>query len=78
MGLIIQNKKFVIITEEITLNSVMVCLDLSKDFDNDIKNEIDIIMQCNKFLAEHAIENTIKQLLSKYNRRNEINEHRKQ
>ena len=55
MGLIIQDKQLLIITEEIKLNPVIFCHDLRKDFDNDIKNDIDIIKQCNKVLAEHTI-----------------------
>ena len=40
--------------------------DLSKDVDKNLKYEIDSIIKHNELLADHAIRNKIRQLLSKY------------
>ena len=40
--------------------------DLSTDVDKNLKYEIDSIIKYNELLADHAIGNEIRQLLSKY------------
>ena len=60
MEVIIISAKLVIITERKTNY-----FDLSKDFDNNLKHEIDFFIKHNKYLAEHTIKCKISQLLSK-------------
>ena len=52
--------------------------DKPKDFDGDVKHEIEFIIKINQSLAENKIKNEIKQLLSKYKHRNKIHKRRKQ
>ena len=75
--LIIKNNKVVTITGPITINSVTISFVLLKDFDCSIETEIDYIVNSNKVLPKHVIENEIAQLLSKYKHGNDIHEHRK-
>ena len=78
MRLIIKDKKRVIMTGSIIINAVIISFDLLKDLGNSIKNETCYIVKHISFLAEHAIEIEIRQLLSKYSHGNRIYKHRKQ
>ena len=53
-------------------------LNLPKDFDKNLKHEIEFIIKQNESLAEPTLRNEIKQLLSKYKQGSEIPEHGKQ
>ena len=50
----------------------------SKDFDENLKHEIELIIKRNESLAENKIKDEIEQLLLKYKHGNNIHEHRKQ
>ena len=52
--------------------------DFSKDVDENMKLEIEFIIESNESLAEKKIENEIEQLLLKYKPGNNIHEHGKQ
>ena len=52
--------------------------DFSKDVDENMKLEIEFIIESNESLAEKKIENGIEQLLLKYKPGNNIHEHGKQ
>ena len=52
--------------------------DLPKDVDKNLKHEFEFIIKRNESLAKHKIKSEIKQLLSKYNHRNDIHDHGKQ
>ena len=56
----IVNNKLVITTEPKTF-----CFDLPIDVDNNLELEIDSIIKHNELLAERAIKNKVRQLLSK-------------
>ena len=60
MGVYIVNNKLVITTEPKTF-----CFDLPIDVDNNLELEIDSIIKHNELLAERAIKNKVRQLLSK-------------
>ena len=66
MGVYVKDNKLAIITELRTLD-----FDLPKDVNNSL-NEIDSIIKQNEFLVEHSTKNKISQLLSKYQRGNDI------
>ena len=51
--------------------------DWRKGNDENMKHEIEFIIESNKFLAENKIKET-ERLLLKYKRGNDIHEHRKQ
>ena len=53
----IGDKKLVIITEHKTFY-----VDLPKDVDKNLKYEIDFIIKCNEYLAQHIIKNEISRL----------------
>ena len=63
IGLIIKDNKLVIKTGPVIKNPITISFNLSKGFDKNIENEIDCIMKRNKPVADHAIENIIRQLL---------------
>ena len=65
-----KTKKLIIIT--VSKSSV------PKGVGNSLKHEIDSIIKRNQFLVEHTIKNEITLLLFKYNRGNDIYEHKKQ
>ena len=52
--------------------------DFSKDVDENMKLEIEFIIESNESLAEKKIENEIEQLLLKYKPGNNIHEHGQQ
>ena len=52
--------------------------DWPKDVDENLKHEIEFIINSNESLAEIIVKNKIEQLLLKYNHRNNIREHGKQ
>ena len=56
----------------------ILCFDLPKDVDYDLKHEIEFIIKSNKSLAEKKIENETEQLLLKCKHGNNIHVHRKQ
>ena len=60
MGVYIVNNKLVITTEPKTF-----CFDLPIDADNNLELEIDSITKHNELLAELAMKNGVRQLLSK-------------
>ena len=60
MGVYIVNNKLVITTEPKTF-----CFDLPIDVENNLELEIDSIIKHNELLAERAIKNKVRQLLSK-------------
>ena len=60
IGVYIVNNKLVITTEPKTF-----CFDLPIDVDNNLELEIDSIIKHNELLAERAIKNKVRQLLSK-------------
>ena len=49
-----------------------------KNVNENVKHEIEFIIESNEFLAENKIKNDIEQLLLKYKNGNDINEHGKQ
>ena len=49
-----------------------------KDFDENLKHEIEFIIKNNEILAENKIKNNIEQLLFKCKNGNNIHEHGKQ
>ena len=69
----IEDNKLVITTEQKIIH-----FDLYKNVDNNMKHEIDSIINHNENLTEHTIKNEIKQFLSKYKHANGIFEHGKQ
>ena len=60
MGVYIVNNKLVITTEPKSF-----CFDLPIDADNNLELEIDSITKHNELLAELAMKNGVRQLLSK-------------
>ena len=68
----IGDKKLVITTEPKAIH-----FHLSKNVDNNLKHETDLIIKHNDLLAVHTIKNKIRQLLSKYKHGNNIHEHGK-
>ena len=78
MGVHIEVKKLVIITEPKAIYFDFISFWLSKDVDNNFKYEIDFIIKHNERLAEHTIKNKIGQLLTKYENGNDVHKHRKQ
>ena len=52
--------------------------DLSKDVDNYLKHEVNIVIKYNEFLVDRTIKNDISHLLSRYNHENNIHEYGKQ
>ena len=71
---VIINDKWLVITIE----SKNFHFDLSKHVGNNLKHEIDSIIKHDELLAEHSIKNEIRQLLSKYEHENDIQECGKQ
>ena len=69
----VNGKKLIIIIEPKPTHS-----DLPKDVANNLKHKTDFIIKNNAFLAEHRIENKIRQLLSKYMHKDNIPDDRKQ
>ena len=72
----VKGNKLVIITKLIPINPITISCDLPNNFDNNMKNEFDFSIKSNKFLAEHVIENKIRQILSKYNHGKDIHKHK--
>ena len=62
----------------ITLRPETILFDLPYDTGTNVKHKTESIIKHNKLLAEHIIQNEIRQLLSKYNHGNNIHELRKQ
>ena len=52
--------------------------DWPKDFDENLKHEIEFIIKINESLAENNIKNETEQLLLKYKHGNNIHKHGKQ
>ena len=52
--------------------------DWPKDFDGNLKHEIEFIIKNNESLSENKIKNEIEQLLAKYKHEINIHEHGKQ
>ena len=52
--------------------------DLPKDFDMNLKDEVDYTIKRNGGLSKQRIKNEIDKLWYKYKHANDINEHRKQ
>ena len=52
--------------------------DWPKNFDENLKDEIELIIKSNKSLAQKKMKTEIEQLLSKYKYGNNIHEQRKQ
>ena len=52
--------------------------DCSKDVDENLKHETELILKSNESLAENKIKNNIEKLLLKYKHGNNIHEHGKQ
>ena len=51
--------------------------DCPKDFDENLKHKIELIIRINESLAENKIKNEIEQLLLKHKQGNDIHEHGK-
>ena len=56
----------------ITTELKVFCFDLCKDVDNKLEHEIFSIITHNEGLAEHPIQNEVRQSLSKYKHGNDI------
>ena len=59
------------------LRSFQFGFDWSKNVDQNLKHEIEFIINSNESLAENKIKSKIEQVLSEYKYRNDIHEHGK-
>ena len=73
MGVHIEDSKVVIITE-----SKIIHFSWPKDFDNNLKYEIDFFIKHNFLLAEYTIKNKINKLLFKHKHGSARHKHGKQ
>ena len=71
MGVYIKYNMLVTVTEPKTF-----CFDLPKEFDKNLKHEIDFIIKYNEVLSNHTAIDKIIWLSSNYRSENDIYEHR--